>query len=123
MAQKTKKLSDEDKLDMLKMRFYGHTLDEIAEKHGVTKQYVSFFFDRVLKQKKFSKTLSNIIYPNLAECMRRNYVTILDLATSIDCYYNALQSSLKGERPLSEDIKEAISNLFGVSKEILFKTI
>lgn len=67
-------MTNKEKAQMFEMRLDGYTLQAIADKFGVTKQYVSTILPPMKQGYKAtpSKTLKIIKYPNIEKWMRQN---------------------------------------------------
>lgn len=64
-------------VEMFKMRLDGATYQEIADKYGVTKQYVHALLNTSPQSK--AKNLDYVVYKGLREWMQENHISILAL--------------------------------------------
>lgn len=102
-------------MDMVSMRFDGHTLQEIGNKYGVSKQYVQQSFSSVLAPKK--STIENCIYPNLKKWCIKNGYTAKKLSEMIGVNQSTISIFLRGIRIPNIKTLLKISEITGLTVE------
>ena len=68
-------MNREDKIEVFKMRLDGFTYQEIAEKFGVSKQYINQMLQNVISERR-NKAVNKIVYPNIANWLKDNDCSI-----------------------------------------------
>lgn len=114
-------MTNEQKLEMYKMRLEGASLQECADVFGVTREYVRQLTPPVETHAKRRSNYDSCIYPAIAEWLYENrysYHAFAKLcATSIQPMYRALT----GVTPLSKKLIDAILDSTGLTYEDAFK--
>lgn len=73
-------MTREQKIEMFTMRLDGHSLQDIGNKLGVTREYVRQVLEKsVQKEAVMKKARDKIIFPNIANWMEVNQISIGDL--------------------------------------------
>lgn len=105
-------MTKKQKEKVFQMRESGKSYQEIANKIGVSKQYIHAFIN-YSKPKKYC-------YPKIEEWMRKNDVTLKDLSGLIDLSIVSLSRKLHGYTKFNMDEIERILLLTGLSFEVCF---
>ena len=71
-----------DKIEVFKMRLDGFTYQEIAEKFGVSKQYINQMLQNVISERR-NKAVNKIVYPNIANWLKNNECSISEFAIRV----------------------------------------
>lgn len=93
-------MTNKEKAQMFEMRLDGHTLQEIGDKFGVSKQYVAQILPpmkhgyRALK----SEMLGKIIYPNIRNWLKKNACTLKRFADETGTSYLTIIRALEDEK-------------------------
>ena len=121
-------MTNEELLDIVKMRLYGRTLDEIGEKYGMTysgiKRAVNYII-RIFKvdnRKAWGRVSAKIIYPMIRERMDERRWTVSELADKAGLSLQAVRSILYG-RTIRPQItsKELIAKALDMSVDEAFR--
>lgn len=115
-----RKLSNKDKAEAYYMRLEGHTLQEIANKYGVTKQAVSQFLPRGLN--KYEKYAKGCIYPAIARWMIKNKMSYMSLSESTGINSATLRVALSGKTSPTKFTVDGILKATGLTYEEAFST-
>lgn len=85
------------KQEIVKMRIDGFTIQEIADRHGVTKQYISLFLKGLSSEKK--RRCHKCIFPGLKAWMVQNNVSVTQFFEEIKLWgsYPTLFHRLDGK--------------------------
>ena len=87
-------MTKEEKIDMFAMRLNGCTLQQVADKYGITRERVRqilFAYTAPRKEKVYA-------YPNISHWMAENGVTLSQLADNCKLSYNTVRGYLNGVR-------------------------
>lgn len=115
-------VSNERILDYCNMRLNGCTYEEIGKKYKVTPQAVqSTIKFRVFQNKGRYKVLGKIVYPNIAEYMADNRLSMPEFSETIGWSYQATRRFLLGISYPSFGFIDAVMNKTGLSYEDAFK--
>lgn len=114
-----------DKTQIIKDRESGMTCQQVAEKHGTTKQYVSQITCRCRRSGHKTVTADQCIYPNLRNWMNDHKISRPEL---LDRMYlarasgniNKLRCILRGETMPKKDWIDGLLEATGMSYERLF---
>lgn len=114
-------------LEMIKMRLDGCAYQEIADRYGITKQYVQqSIANLVRKEGTVRKSpLDGCIYPNIRKWMLDNNIAMIELSKICglsDTYTSTVITKLNGEREFKiSEIKEILKES-GKTFEYMFNT-
>lgn len=115
-------MTNEVKAQMFKMRLDGYTLQAIADKFGVTKQYVSMILPPMKQGYKAtpSKTLEIIKYPNIEKWMRENQCNMKRLSDLTGMGVMRIRRGLCGEIDMHKSTIDKILEVTGMTYEEAF---
>lgn len=123
MTQESKDRS----LEMIKMRLYGFTYQEIAEKFGVTRQRVQQIVAEFTGKERTARqsSLDRCIYPNIRKWMLDNNISMIKLSKMCglaETHIGAVRTKLNGEREFKISEIKAILKESGKTFEYMFFT-
>ena len=114
-------MNREDKIEVFKMRLDGFTYQEIAEKYGVSKQYINQMLQNVISEKR-NKALNKIVYPNIANWLKDNeYSSISEFARKTRIQRATLSNKLHGTGKFNSDEIKRILDVTGMKFEECLK--
>lgn len=111
-------MTREQKIDMFAMRVNGFTLQEIADKYGVTRERVRQILAKSCSESGISR--KNYIYPNIADWMRENKVTQKMLSDKLGCSKATVSSYLIGRHSPSFEFINVILDITKMPYEVAF---
>ena len=114
-------MNREDKIEVFKMRLDGFTYQEIAEKYGVSKQYINQMLQNIISEKR-NKSLNKIVYPNIANWLKGNECSISEFERKTGIKRATLDRKLQGVAKFSYDEIKIILDVTGMKFEECFKT-
>ena len=79
--------------EMVRMRNDGYTLQEIADKFGVSKQWIAMLI-QTGGYKMNPESLNKIVYPNIADWMRKNHYNMRKLVSETGLTLQTLRRML-----------------------------
>lgn len=90
-------LTHADKQEIVTMRVNGFTLQEIADKFGVSRQNISLFLNGLSRNRK--RSCRKCIFPGLKAWMNQNNVSVTQFYESVGCWgsYPTLFHRLAGK--------------------------
>ena len=109
-----------DKIEVFKMRLDGFTYQEIAEKFGVSKQYINQMLQSAIGERR-NKTLDKIVYPNIANWLKNNECSISEFAIRVGIKRSTLDSKLYGRNKFNSDEIKRILDVTGMKFEECLK--
>ena len=110
-------MTKEEKIDMFAMRANGCTLQQVADKYGITRERVRqilFAYAKPRKEKVYA-------YPNISHWMEENGVTLSQLADNCKLSYNAVREYLNGVRDPNFIFVQYILKETGMPFEVAFQ--
>ena len=110
-------MTKEEKIDMFAMRANGCTLQQVADKHGITRERVRqilFAYTAPRKEKVYA-------YPNISHWMEENGVTLSQLADNCKLSYNTVRGYLNGVRDPNFIFVQYILKETGMPFEVAFQ--
>ena len=110
-------MTKEEKIDMFAMRVNGCTLQQVADKYGITRERVRqilFAYTAPRKEKVYA-------YPNISHWMEANGVTLSQLADNCKLSYNTVRGYLKGIREPNFIFVQYILKETGMPFEVAFQ--
>ena len=114
------KLSSNDRRDIITMRKAGSTLQSIADKYHISKEYVRQI-NASCKYVASQSHIKKIIYPALKIWLLKHDFTIADLADLISgCSYSTVWDTLVGRVPPTSKIIIELMKATGMSFEDIF---
>lgn len=113
------RMTKAQKVEAYSMRLDGASLREIADKFGVSFQYIQQLFPA---RKRIQRKYSNIIYPNIVRYLQDNRVTLTALASDCNMTINGLRQFLNGESGGTKSTIDAILKATGMKYEEAFYT-
>lgn len=114
-------MTREEKIEVFTMKLDGMSYEEIANKKGVSKQYIHQTLVDVLK-KKNRKSAKVYEYPVLNNWLIENGMSVKTLAENIGVHKVTLYNKLSCKSKFSVEELEKISDITGLSSdEILSK--
>lgn len=108
-------LTKEQILDACAMRLDGYTLQEIADKHGVSKQYISTLVPRI------SELSTVCIFPAIRTWMRSNGYNGKKIAEFCGVTPNAVYAWLRGINSITKANIDKMLQLTGMTYEEAFR--
>lgn len=99
----------------------GATYQEVADKFGVSKQYIHQTVNGFWESK-YSARKSKCIYPNIHAWLKRNRMSQIELARKIGVKQGHIWRLLSGTTRLTKDRIDQILEITGMSYEEAFKT-
>ena len=113
-------MNREDKIEVFKMRLDGFTYQEIAEKFGVSRQYINQMLQNVISERR-NKTLNKIVYPNIANWLKDNECSISEFVIRVGIKRSTLDYKLRGRNKFNSDEIKRILDVTGMKFEECFK--
>lgn len=113
-------LTNEQKIEMIKMRAEGFSLKEIGEKFGVSKQRVDQIFSSLLRKGGRVKRRKDYVYPNINKWMYENNVILSEFAKNTGTNVGNLSQKMKGKQDFSMKQIRNILNYTGMTFEEAF---
>lgn len=116
-------LTQADKQEIVKMRVNGFTLQDIANKFGVTRQYVSLFLNGLSRDRK--RSCRKCIFPGLKAWMNQNNVSVTQLYESVGVWgsYPMLLHRLAGKYEFTLSEIKAVLAYTGMTFEEAFGVV
>ena len=111
-------MTREQKIDMFTMRIDGFTLQEIADKYGVTRERVRQILARSCTESRFSR--KNYIYPNLADWMSKNGINCTMLGKQLNVSKQSVYNILTGKNNPSFETLNRILDITKMPYEVAF---
>lgn len=108
-------MTKEQILGACSMRLDGHTLQEIADKYGVSAQYISTIVPRSFK------TGVRCIYPALKAWMGQKGYSAERIAKFCDVHRNTVYGWLNGKHTIDKPCIDKILQLTGMTYEEAFR--
>ena len=114
-----------DKTQIIKDRKSGMTMQQIAEKYGITKQYVSTITCQIGTGHFQRVTVKRCVYPNLRAWMNNHRVGVTELAGRVGISMEAnnietLRNVLRGRTQPKKNLIEKLLSITGMTYEQLF---
>ena len=110
-------MTKEEKIDMFAMRVNGSTLQQVADKYGITRERVRqilFSYIAPRNEKVYA-------YPNISHWMAENGVTLSKLADNCKLSYNTVRGYLNGTRYPNFIFVQYILKETGMPFEVAFQ--
>ena len=110
-------MTKEEKIDMFAMRANGCTLQQVADKYGITRERVRqilLAYSAPRKEKVYA-------YPNISHWMAENGVTLSKLADNCKLSYNTVRGYLNGVRDPNFIFVQYILKETGMPFEVAFQ--
>lgn len=111
-------MTKEQKIEAYAMRLDGAPIRKIAEKYGVSFQYIQQLFPGTRKDT--TKKYGSYIYPNIVRFLVENNMPVHELAELCDISYGRLQRFLSGKHGGSKWIIDKILPATGTTYEEAF---
>lgn len=109
-------MTNDEKIEAYTMLLNGHTMQEISDQFGVSKQRIQQLFPNA--EKRYED--DHCIYPNLAMWQRDNHVSIKTLAEHLGASSQQTVRWLRGEYFPTKKIIDKILALTGMTYEEAF---
>lgn len=113
-------MNKEDKIEVFKMRLDGFNYQEIAEKFGVSKQYINQMLQSVISERKL-KYINTIVYSNIANWLKNNECSISEFARKTGIKRSTLNDKLHGIRQFKSNEVKSILDVTGMKLEECLK--
>ena len=113
-------MNRDDKIEVFKMRLDGFSYQEIAEKFGVSKQYINQMLQNVISERR-NKAVNKIVYPNIANWLKGNDCSISEFAIRVGMKRPTLDSKLYGRNKFNSDEIKRILDVTGMKFEECLK--
>ena len=109
-----------DKIEVFKMRLDGFSYQEIAEKFGVSKQYINQMLQNVISERR-NKAVNKIVYPNIANWLKDNECSISEFVIRVGIKRSTLDYKLHGTGKFNSDEIKRILDVTGMKFEECLK--
>ena len=114
-------MENEKILEMIKMRMDGATLDEIAQKYGVSRESVRERMPIFLAEAKgLKRSYGNVVYPGIRSWMARNMVNKTSFSKKLGIDIGRLTRILKGVSDVKKSYIDKILAVTGMTYEEAF---
>ena len=110
-------MTKEEKIDMFAMRANGCTLQQVADKYGITRERVR----QILLAYATPRKEKVYAYPNISHWMEENGVTLSQLADNCKLSYNTVRGYLNGVRDPNFIFVQYILKETGMPFEVAFQ--
>ena len=111
--------NNEKYMDFLRMRQEGCTLQQIANKYGCTRQYVSITL-RKISQMPRTRARRKCVYPGLDRWLHENSYSIASLGRALALHNITIYKYMNGEREIKIGAIRDILRLTGMTFEEAF---
>lgn len=108
------------KLDMFSMRLDGYTLQEIADRYGISKERVRQVMKVGSMDKKMGESKKKWVYPNAIKWAERNHISVYRIAADTGITPNTLHNALKGKHQPNKTTIDALLRVSGMTYEEFF---
>lgn len=95
-------MTNEQKLEMFKMRLNKCTYQEIGDHFGISRQGAQQALEKVINPRKQNSRCKNI-YPNIEKYMKENELSVDDLASKLGMSTTTIYSRISGETEFKSD--------------------
>jgi transcriptional regulator with XRE-family HTH domain len=112
--------NNEKYMDFLHMRQEGCTLQQIANKYGCTRQYVSMTLRKINQTPSRTRARRKCVYSGLDRWLHENSCSITRLGKSIGVYNVTIAKYMNGEREIKIGAIRDILRLTGMTFEEAF---
>lgn len=112
-------MTKEQKNEAYSMRLYGATLKEVAEKFGVSREYIRKITPPVVLRGRRASTFESCVYPNLVNWLHENRYSCASFSNLCRLNFATISRALKGENASKKTI-DAILNVTGMTYEVAF---
>ena len=106
-------MNRDDKIKAFKMRLDGFSYQEIAEKFGVSKQYINQMLQNVISERR-NKAVNKIVYPNIANWLKDNECSISEFVIRVGIKRSTLDHKLHGRNKFNSDEIKRILDVTGM---------
>lgn len=113
-------MNRDDKIKAFKMRLDGFSYQEIAEKFGVSKQYINQMLQNVISERR-NKAVNKIVYPNIANWLKDNECSISEFVIRVGIKRSTLDHKLRGRNKFNSDEIKRILDVTGMKFEECLK--
>ena len=114
-------MTNEQKLDIVRMRIEGVPLQEIANAHGCSKQNICETLYRICDTGRDSLRYKKWIFPNIGKWLVANRKTLLWVSESLDISYASLNGWMMGKNRIHYGDMKRIADLLGMSLSEAFE--
>lgn len=111
-------MTREEKIEAYTMRLDGHTLQEIGDKFGVTREYIRQIVGSCGK----TRTIKNCVYPAIGEWFSEHGTSPYDLSEECGLSFRTLCNALTGKNDPSKKTIDKILSATGMTYEDAFQT-
>jgi len=111
-------MTKEQKIEAYSMRLDGQTFQTIANKFGVSKQYIQQILPR--ENQRLNMAIDSCIYPNISAWMRENNCGYSAIAKSVGVKTESIRQALSVRRNCRKNIIDAILGITGMTYEEAF---
>lgn len=113
-------MTKEQKIEAYSMWLDGATIQEIADKFGVSFKYIQQLFPGTIKYIPTYSNYSNYIYPNIVDYIKRNGISITYLSKKCGISIQAMRLFLIGKSNGSKKNIDKILEVTGMKYEEAF---
>ena len=110
-------MTKEEQIDMFAMRVNGSTLQQVADKYGLTRERVR----KILFAYVAPRNEKVYAYPNISHWMAENDITLSQLADNCNLSYNAVRDYMNGVRDPNFIFVQYILKETGMPFEVAFQ--
>lgn len=111
-------ITDEQKVEMFRLRVLGMTYEAIGEKFGVTKQSAYSTLNYVVKGT--GRGIARCIYPALSEWCVEHGESFYSLSKKVGMCRNSLYSKIEGKQHFNQPEIDKILTITGLTYEAAF---
>lgn len=110
-----------DKEEAAKMRENGFSLQEIADRFGVSRQRIGILFRKTGRVSKKPTGLDSVVFPNIRKFLSDNRMSIKRFSNFCQSDYNSVLRGIKGYNDMQKHTIDDILRATGMTYEEAFK--
>lgn len=114
-------MTNEQRVEMFRMRLEGASLQEIADAYGVTREYVRQLVPPVANQARRRSDYSSCIYPVIAKWLFENRVSYFAFSLLCGTAQMRMYNALTGRVSPTKDTIDRILDATGLTYEEAFR--
>lgn len=113
-------MTKEEKMAMFSLRLDGYTLQEIADRYGISIERVRQIMKIGSMDERMDKSKNQWVYPNAVEWAERNRMSIYRIAADSGIPCSTLHNALKGKNQPKKSTIDALLRISGMTYEEFF---
>lgn len=113
-------MTNEQKLDALKLLIDGATYEDVAKKYSVSKQYIFQIFSPILGKRGEGTRIKGVKYEILHDFITKNYGSVNKFCKKTGIASNSMSNLLKGKNGVSKMYIDKIIKETGLKYEEMF---